>query len=273
MENQSPGEAGAVGQVRRMVVPSGACGEITVREVFQRLKDPWTILNRIKGEEFQLVLHHTKLLAFGLFCIIARTAFGGCDSACESLEGHCVWGAPGPCTFLELDAYRRGPRRPCGMPCVRAGMSKGHFCRCFDHCRNKWQEDAAESKESSSTLGSVMQQVCQHCGGPHGAGDRFNGFVFAACGARVHRRCLWEHSRACEHCVQPEECQLCVHSPAETSEQSSYPRIPTRQGQCSRRCYICYRDLCMFRAGHASAGPTSHICSECYLEVPSPDDP
>ena len=29
----------------------------------------------------------------------------------------------------------------------------------------------------------------------------------------------------------------------------------------------------MFRAGHASAGPTSHICSECYSEVPSPDDP
>ena len=63
----------------------------------------------------------------------------------------CVWGAPGPCTFMELDAYRRGPKRPCGMPCVRASMTKGHVCRCIDHCRNKWPEGAEPDE-------------CQPCG-------------------------------------------------------------------------------------------------------------
>ena len=62
MENQFPGGAAAVGRVRRMVVPSGACGGMTVGEVCESLDDPWTILNRIKGEEFKLVRDYGKLL-------------------------------------------------------------------------------------------------------------------------------------------------------------------------------------------------------------------
>ena len=45
-----------------MVVPSGACGGMTVGEVCESLDDPWTILNRIKGEEFKLVRDYGKLL-------------------------------------------------------------------------------------------------------------------------------------------------------------------------------------------------------------------
>ena len=62
MVNHFPGGAAAVGQVRRMVVPSGACRGMTVGEVCESLDDPWTILDRIEGEEFKLVRDFGKVL-------------------------------------------------------------------------------------------------------------------------------------------------------------------------------------------------------------------
>ena len=70
------------------------------------------------------------------------------------------------------------------------------------------------------------------------------------------------------------QLQWCFKSVGQNSQQRwiTCPPVPTRGGQCSRRCYLCFQRICMYSAGHPSVGPGSHVCMACYEDVPSPDE-